>query len=64
MSHGEKCIERGKKDGQLRRSRLDIEFRATVLIVGADGDDKAVSPENAEIDIRLCFECDLIETKD
>ena len=50
--------------GNSGRSSLDIEFRATVQIVGADGDDKAVSPENAEIDIRLCFECDLIETKD
>ena len=50
--------------GNSGRSSLDIEFRATVLIVGADGDDKAVSPENAKIDIRLRFKCDLIETKD
>jgi len=39
-------------------------FRATVLIVGVDGDDKAISPENAKIEIKLRYECDLIETKD
>ena len=50
--------------GNSGRSSLDIEFRATVQIVGADGDDKAVSPENAKIEIKHRYECDLIETKD
>ena len=43
---------------------MDTGFRATVLIVEVDGDDKAVSPENAKIKIKLRYECDLIETKD
>ena len=43
---------------------MDTGFRATVLIVGVDGDDKTVSLENAKIEIKLRYECDLIEKKD
>ena len=35
-----------------------------MLVVEIDGDDSEISPKNAEIKIRLCFEQDLIKVKD
>ena len=44
-------------------SRWNKYFKATLLVVGTDGDDSEISPENIEIEIRLYFERDLIEVK-
>ena len=35
-----------------------------MLVVEIDGDVSEISPKNAEIEIRLCFEHDLIKVKD
>ena len=60
MGHAEKCTERGKKDGRLR----EIEVEQSILQRQYWSSESETSQENAEIEITLCFERDLIDVRD
>jgi hypothetical protein len=53
------CLRARKSERE--RERESERSAATMLGVGVDVDDNRVLPENAEIEVRLRFERDLIE---